>query len=170
MGFLNNLFGGPKKREARDTSDAELNAIFVPLRDRVCDFKDATKISWTHILSAAQKISVRLFVQARGVESARRLYAAMIHDLDSSGGAPVSAHVDYSKPPIPPEKLAELNGMLWEVANQMIAKGYPVEHIAQAFSYLVIKTAEHTAQGDTALLKSVMAETARDLQSDNYGR
>ena len=53
-----------KKRDDRDTTDAELNAILVPLRDKVADFKDRTNVSYIHILPLVHRIGVRLFVQA----------------------------------------------------------------------------------------------------------
>jgi hypothetical protein len=166
---LKGLLARTKKREARDTTDAELNALIGPLRDRVCDFKDATVVSWVHIVPAVQKISVRLLVQARGLQSVRRLYEAMINDFNSRGRIPVSAYLGYSKPPLPPEWLAQFNGMLWEVANQLIAVGHPPEHVAQAFGAFAVMTADQFAKGEDWLVKAVLAETARELQSADYG-
>jgi hypothetical protein len=56
MGFFQDLFGIGKKRDVRQTTDDELNAILVPLRDAVADFKDRTQISHTHILPAINSI------------------------------------------------------------------------------------------------------------------
>ena len=67
MGLLRSLLTrrSAPPREPRDTADDALNAIVVPLRNRVCDFKDITNMSWALILPAIQRISIRLSVQAR---------------------------------------------------------------------------------------------------------
>ena len=71
MGLLGSLFTRPL-REPRDTTDDALNAVFVPLRNRVCDFKDITNMSWALILPAIQRISIRLFIQAHGRQSTQQ--------------------------------------------------------------------------------------------------
>lgn len=128
------------RREPRDTTDDEVNVIFVPLRDHVCDFKDATKMSWALILPAVQKLSIRLFIRARGRESTQRLLEFMIRKMEEERGIRSSVFENFGDPEVPPEdlpKLADLNALLWAVANDAIAKGRPVEHVAQAFSGFV---------------------------------
>ena len=46
----------------------------------------------------------------------------------------------------------------------MIAGGHPFEHVALAFGHFAMMTGEHAAQGDIMFLKSILAETARDLK------
>ena len=75
MGFFQDMFGIGKKRDVRQTTDGEVNAILVPLRDAVADFKDRTQMSHTHILPAINSIGIKLLVQSRGLESAQRLTA-----------------------------------------------------------------------------------------------
>jgi hypothetical protein len=85
MSFFPNLFNRSEpQREPRNTTDQQLNAIFVPLRDRICDFKDATSMSWVFILPAVQKVSIRLFIQARGRDSTRKLLEFMIRKMEKS--------------------------------------------------------------------------------------
>ncbi len=156
-------------REVRDTTDAELNAILAPLLNPLADFKERTLVSYTHIVPAIQKISVRLLVQARGLGSVRNLYNVMVQDLNSRGDVPVRSVLEISKPSVAPERLAELNAMLWNFANEMIARGNPVEHVAQAYGALAITLAERAGQGEDWLFKAALAETLRDLQSDTYG-
>jgi hypothetical protein len=171
MALFSSLFGGgPRRRDVRETTNEELDAILVPVRDQVVEFKDRTQVSYTHILPAAHDIGVRLLVQARGLESVRRLYSAMLDDMDSRGAIPVRSHLDINKPPIAPEHLAELNGMLWKVANQMIAKGHPVEHVAQAYTSFAMMVGGRIASGDPWLVKYMMAQVFRDLSSDEYGQ
>jgi hypothetical protein len=156
-------------QEARDTTDAELNAILAPLLKPLADFKEQTLVSYTHIVPAIQKISVRLLVQARGLGSVRKLYNVMVQDLDSRGGVPVRSVLEISKPPVAPERLAELNDMLWSFATGMLVKGHPVEHVAQACGALAMTLGERAGQGDNWLFKAALAETLRDLQSGTYG-
>jgi len=59
--------------------------------------------------------------------------------------------------------------MLWSFATGMLAKGHPVEHVAQAYGALAATLAERAGQGDDWLFKAALAETLRDLQSDTYG-
>ena len=46
MGLLGSLFSRrpAPRRNPTDTTHDELNSVFVPLRNRVCDFKDATEL------------------------------------------------------------------------------------------------------------------------------
>jgi len=48
MRLLGSLFNRrPVPRpEPRDAIDDKLNAVLIPLRNRVCDFKDVTAMSW----------------------------------------------------------------------------------------------------------------------------
>ena len=156
-------------REVRDTTDEELNAIIAPLLNPLADFKERTLVSYTHIVPAIQKISVRLLVQARGLASVRKLYNLAVQDLDSQGGVPVRSILEISKPPTVPERLAELSDLLWSYATGMLAKGHPAEHVAQAYGALAINLAERAGHGDNWLFKAALAETLRDLQSDTYG-
>ena len=84
MGLLRSLFSrsSATRHELPDTTDDALNTLLVLLRNRVCDFKDITNMSWTLLLPAIQRISIRLFIQARGHESTQTLLAAMIQKME----------------------------------------------------------------------------------------
>lgn len=168
MGLIGNLFGRAKPRDVRETTADELNVVFVPLRDKVCDFKERTDVSWVPIAEAIQLISVRLLVQARGLEGARLAYRFIVSKFDALGGVPVGAIAGCETTPIAPERLAELNGMLWDHANSMIARGKPVEHVAQAFGSCAMMIAEHAARGEDWLVKFLLAQSERALESDEY--
>ena len=88
MGLLRSLFSrrSAPRHELPDTTDDALNALFVLLRNRVCDFKDVTKMDWTLILPAIQRISIRLFIQARGHESTQKLLAATVRKMEEEHG------------------------------------------------------------------------------------
>jgi hypothetical protein len=78
----------------------------------------------------------------------------------------VGSHAAISKPAEAPERIAELNGMLWKIANGRIAAGKPTEHVAQAYLGLATVLAERAANGDPWLVKYLMAEAARELKID----
>jgi hypothetical protein len=165
MKFFKKLFNADKPtRTAREATDDELNAILVPLGKEVADFKDRTQLSHTHILRAVNAIGIKLLVQARGVDSVRLLYRVIIDDFDAIGGLPVASHLGIEKPSAPPELIAELNVLLWKIANDMIAKGKPVEHVAQAYTALATMVAERVTGGDPWLAKYLIAEAARELR------
>jgi hypothetical protein len=164
MGFLKDLLGVGKKRDERQTTDDELNAILVPVLDQVADFKDRTKMSYTHLIPAINSVGVKLLVKSRGLGSTQRLYRAMINDFDSKGGIPVGSHIGMNKPPVAPEDVAELNDMLWKNANNMIARGKPLEHVAQAYTASAMLLAERVANGDPWMAKFLLAEAARELK------
>src|SRR6516164_10186286 len=88
MGLLRSLFSrrSAPRHELPDTTDDALNALFVLLRNRVCDFKDVTNMSWTLILPAIQRISIRLLIQSRGNESTQKILAAMIRKMEEEYG------------------------------------------------------------------------------------
>jgi hypothetical protein len=136
------------------------------VRDRVADFKDRTKMSYSHLIPAINSVGVKLLVKSRGLESTQRLYRAMINDFDSKGGIPVGSHIGMNRPPVGPEDIAELNDMLWKNANNMIARGKPLEHVAQAYSAFAILLAERAASGDPWMVKFLLAEAARELKID----
>ena len=166
MGLLEKLlWGKPPPKSDRETTDDQLNAIMVPLRDTLCDFKDATGVSWIHILSATQQVSAQLLVQARGLENTRRLYRAMINDMDCDPGPPIGNFMKMSKPPITPDVSARLNSVLWNAANRLIAKGHPTEHVAQAYGGFAMMVAQQITSGDL-LAKALIAEAAQTLQSE----
>jgi len=166
MGFFKDLLGGAKKREVRETTDDKLNAILAPIRDSVADFKDRTKMSFTHLLPAINSVGIKLLVKSRGLESAQRLYRVMINDLDAKGGIPVGSHMGVSKPTVAPEDIAELTGMLWNHTNDTIARGKRIEHVAQAYTSFAMLLAERAASGGPWPMKYLMAEPARELQID----
>jgi hypothetical protein len=154
------------QEDHRNSSDAELNAIFVPLRDMIADFKDETRISWTVILPAVQKLSARLLVKSRGLESARRFYAKMMGEIDRTQNVPSGAFLGVQTPPSLPEHLAQVNALLWKFANDMIAKGYPIEHVAQAYGGFAIMVAEKVV--DQQYATWLVIETNRELMSDDF--
>ena len=140
MGLLGSLFSrrSAPQPEPRDTTDHALNAVFVPLRNRVSDFKDVTNMSWALILPAIQRISIRLFIQAHGRESMQKLLESMIckmekeHGICSNVVRNISLFPEMSSEQLP--QLAKLNALLWQIADETIAAGCPVEHVAQGFS------------------------------------
>jgi hypothetical protein len=167
MGFLRNLFGR-RPVDERNTTDAQLNVILVPLRDRICDFKDETKISWTVILPAIQKISTRLFVQCRGLESMRALYTALLEEMDRVQKIPPGSIVSMNTPSSPSEHVARVNSLVWNIANDLVARGHPVEHVAQALAAFVTLSAEKIV--DEMCASWLLVETYRELQSDSFER
>ena len=143
MGLLGSLFSRrpAPRREPGDTADDEVKAVFVPLRNRVCDFKDATNMSWALILPAIQRISIKLFIQAHGRESTQKLLEAMVRRIEEEHGSylnvvrNITLYPDLSLEQLP--QLAKLNALLWQIADETIATGHPVEHVAQGFSRFV---------------------------------
>ena len=145
MGLLRSLLTrrSAPPREPRDTADDALNAIVVPLRNRVCDFKDITNMSWALILPAIQRISIRLSIQAHGRESTQKLLESIIRKMEKEHGIVVARNIslfpEVSSQQLP--QLAKLNALLWQVADEMIASGRPIEYVAQGFTRFVVLVA-----------------------------
>ena len=147
MGLLRSLLTrrSAPPREPRDTADDALTAIVVPLRNRVCDFKDITNMSWALILPAIQRISIRLSIQAHGRESTQKLLESIIRKMEKEHGIVpnvarnISLFPEVSSQQLP--QLAKLNALLWQVADEMIASGRPIEYVAQAFTRFVVVVA-----------------------------
>jgi hypothetical protein len=150
----------------RDTTDSDLNVVFEPFRNAVLDFKDETKISWTVIAPAIQTLAARLFVKSRGLESARHLYSFIVGDIEKSESLLESAILEVQIPPSPPDHLVQVNAMLWSCANNAVAKGHPIEHVAQAFSTFSIMIAEKAI--DPSYAKLMMKATYRELLLENF--
>jgi hypothetical protein len=143
MGLLGSLFSrrSAPRREPPGATDDTLNTVLVSLRNRVCDFKDVTNMSWTVILPAIQRISIRLFIQAHGRESVQKTLQSMIRKMEKEHGLVsnvvrnISLFPEMSTEQLP--QLAKLNALLWQVADEMIAAGCPVEIVARGFSRFV---------------------------------
>ena len=148
LGSLFNRRPAPQ-REPRDSIDYKPNAVFIPLRNRVCDFKDVTGMSWALLLPAIQRISIRLFIQAHGRESTQKLLETMIrkikdeHDIHPNVVRDISLYPDMSPEQLP--QLAKLNTLLWHIADETIATGRPVEYVAEGFSRFVALVASRNA-------------------------
>ena len=150
----------------RDTTDSDLNIVFEPFRDAVLNFKDDTKIGWTVIAPAIQTLAARLLVKSRGLESARLLYSVMVGDIEKSESLLESVVLEIQVPPSPPNHLIQVNAMLWSYANNAVAKGHPIEHVAQAFSTFSIMIAEKAINPSYA--KLMMKATYRELLQEDF--
>ena len=147
MGLLGSLFSrhSVRQREPDGTPDDALNAVFVPLRNRVCDFKGATNMSWLLILPAIQRISIRLFIQVHGRESTQKLLQTLLesmvrkmkeeHSVSANVVRNISLFPELSSEQLP--QLAKLNTLLWQIVDETNAAGLPVKQIAQGFSTFV---------------------------------
>ena len=164
MGILQALFG--RSRNYSASSGEIINAIMSPLGELVCDFKDETGICWTVIVPAVHTISARLSVQGLGLEATRDAFALNLKEREDESIIPSSAILGMTMPPHPPEQLAEVNILLWRFANDMIAKGHPVEFIAQAFGKFAIIAGKSAV--DEIYVLAVMSTTCKELQSDNF--
>jgi hypothetical protein len=153
MGLFGGLFSAhaAPQRQPRRTTDQEINAVLVPLRDRLCDFNDNTGMGWVLILPAVQRIAIRLFIQVRGREATQRLLESQILGMaEERGIGPQTACQNVLDPGGHPDQLAQLpnlEALLWRVATERIAKGSTVEHVAQAFSTFVLLVAARILPG-----------------------
>jgi hypothetical protein len=150
MSLLGSLFSrrpAPRRQPSVTTDDA-FNAVFVPLRNRVCDFKDATRMSWTLILPAIQRISIRLLMQAHGREATQNLLESMMRKMEEEHGSypnvvrNIALYPDLSPDQLP--QLAKLTKLLWQIADEMITTACPVERVAEGFSRFVALVASRT--------------------------
>lgn len=164
MGFLQRLFAQPKPKSLNET----INEAFTPLAHAVAAFKDKTGVSWLNIIPAVEHVAVRLLIQCMGIDAVKRKYANIIQATDEDGGAPVMAHLEFSKPDIRPELEASLNSMLWSVVRGLTERGVRVEVVALAFGAFAKSAAEDVVGGDQMLVKALMAETMRNFNSGFY--
>ena len=171
MGLIGSLFNRrPEFRgEPPDATD-DITALFIPLRNCVSDFKDVTNMSWALILPAIQRMSIRLFVQARGSESTLKLLECMIRKIEEERG--IGPHVGRNitlYPDMSPEQLpqlAKLNSLLWQVANNAIANDRSVEHVARAFSGFVVLIASRIdGQFGESYASELLHASYREVQS-----
>jgi hypothetical protein len=153
--------------------DVNVNALFIPLRNRVSDFKDANSMSWALILPAIQRMSIRLFVQARGNESTLKFLECMISKMEEERG--IGRHVGHNitlYPDMSPEQLpqlAKLNSLLWQVANEAIANDRSVEYVARAFSRFVALIASRIdAQFGESYASELLHASYREVQSGAF--
>lgn len=163
MKLLKGLF---KSKAQEQQSVDELNEVFVPIRDAILDFKDDTKISWTVILPATHMMSARLRVRSIGLQSTRQIYDELVRDRNQSQKIPVSSIVEVRIPSYPPEQLAQVNILLWKIANNLIAKGFPVENVARAFTAFANMVAAKAV--DELYVTMLLRETYKELQSEKF--
>jgi hypothetical protein len=102
-------------------------------------------MSWALILPAIQRISIRLSIQAHGRESTQKLLESIIRKMEKEHGIVpnvarnISLFPEVSSQQLP--QLAKLNALLWQVADEMIASGRPIEYVAQGFTRFVVLVA-----------------------------
>lgn len=153
-------------QDQRNTTDEQLQSVLGSFQDEVNRFKRDTGVSWTVLLPALLKLSARLMVQSRGLDSTRRAYGAMLDHIDNTESIPTGAYIGVTTPSSPPEQLAHVNATLWGLANERIAKGHPVEHVAQAFATFATMAAERVVDKNYAIW--LIIETSRELQTSNF--
>jgi hypothetical protein len=87
MGLFGSLFTcRPASRRDPPVTTDDVSAVYIALRNRICDFKDVTNMSWALILPAIQRMSIRLFIQARGRESKLKLLECIISKMEEERG------------------------------------------------------------------------------------
>ncbi|MCH8490821.1 MAG: hypothetical protein LAT81_12945 [Oceanicaulis sp.] len=165
MSFLSKIFR--PKREPRDSTDAELNAIIEPFSIVISDFKAQTNFSWLIILPAIQKIGTHILVKERGLSSVRLLYETMVLKLDAMGALPPSAIAHDNIPEFNSEDMIELNALLWNFANINIERGVPLEHIGQAYGGFIALASERIT-GDAMLHIILIKKTYDQILSGEF--
>jgi hypothetical protein len=174
MGLLGSLFTRrPAPRRDPPVTADDVTAVYIALRNRICDFKDVTNMSWALILAAIQRMSIRLFIQARGCESTLKLLECMISKMEEEQG--VRPHVVRNVtlyPDLSPEQLrqlAKLNSLLRHVANETIANGHPVEYVAQAFSgFVALVGSRISDQLEEFFVSGLVHASYREIQSGAF--
>lgn len=162
MGFFKNLFTAPPTQTAHEMAEADVKLLLSAIGEQIIQYQEGTGASWLHILPAVQKLAVKLMLQSRGLHVTMDYFASVTRDVDSLGGAPVSAHLGFSSPPIEPSALAAIDANLSRLSNDFIGKGRHPLHVALALSRFVLITAANCAK-DHTIVKAILADTARDL-------
>lgn len=160
MGFFKNLFA-----RGREPSDAELNAIFVPLRDRVCDFKDETGISWAAILPEIQNVALKLMLKHGGVEAARKVFSAKSIVQHLPNNIPVGSIDMRFSNQISPQEKESVSALASSIAYKMIGEGYPVAHVAQALSTFVVMTA--VSVGSPFFAAAILTQSFNEMKNSS---
>lgn len=144
MSFLNKLFG------QRNASVDDLNAIFLPLRDSICDFKDSTNISWAAILPAAIRIGTTMLLGSRGKCWTLSYLDDHLKRLGKATTVPTSAIIDIDYIARPDQ-----SGSAYEFITSQVgvlsAHGFPTEYIGEALVQFSIISAEQVSDVTMAI-------------------
>lgn len=159
MRFLDRLFG----QKDSEPSDDEINKLFVPIRNAICKFKDGTNISWTIILPAAQKESLRIILHSRGISGARAFFSKQQLRQYTNDRIPMSAIISSSIPHAPEEHKKAVSDMMSEISAIMIEEGARPDNVAQALSAFALMVAENVA--DKMYASSILKATYDELDS-----
>jgi hypothetical protein len=174
MGLLGSLFTRrPASRDDRPVTSDDVNAVYIALRNRIYDFKDVTNMSWALILAAIQRMSIRLFIRARGREATLKLLECVISKMEEERGVRPRAVCNITLyPEVSSEQLrqlAQLNSLLRHVANETIANGHPVEHVAQAFSgFVALVGSRISDQLEEFFASGLVYASYREIQSGAF--
>lgn len=137
MSFFRSLYGGGKKNATVD----QLNTLLVPLRDTICDYKDATNVSWMVILPCVQNVAFSMLVNNVGIDRTSEIFASEPITLYLPKNVPLSSLRTNELPAASPEEQQRITALVKSIANKLLAAGYPVEHVGQAFATFVVMTA-----------------------------
>lgn len=146
--------------------DSDLDKIIQTLNTAVSTFKRETKISWSVILPAILKVSIKVNILDQGLAATRSFYDEVIDDLRGTQGAIAKGLMGMAVPPSLPEELAKTNIMLWKIVNEMLASGFLATHVVQALSRFALTNAEDKVDEIYAI--ALLRTAHQELQNENY--
>lgn len=163
MSFFKKMF---ERTPPDQATEAQLNEIFVPFRDAICDFKDATKISWLAIAPQIFDFSALMFVQTRGAIATKTFLKDRFHRIDQMPGAPLSSIIDMTLPEPPADDQAAAIKIVGELVHKMLAKPYPADHVAQVLFEAGEFIAVHA--GEKYLAAKLLHRTYEKLEAGDF--
>ena len=113
-----------------------------------------------------QKMHVRLLVEKQGLLATRLQYEVMLRGLEQAHGISIGMVRRLEIPDFPQEQIVLVNIFLLETASVLMARGFPVDHVAQAFAAFAVLTGERVA-GETYVL-AMLRETYEAIQPGNF--
>ena len=159
MSFPKRLLG----QKDPEPSDEEINKIFVPLRNAICNFKDSTQMSWTIILPAAQKEALTIILHSRGISGARSFFSKpqlkqYVHDR-----IPMSAIIGITAPSSPDDYQKSAADLMSQLSSVLIGQGCRPEYVAQALSSFALMVAAQVV--DKMYASSILKTTYDELDA-----
>jgi hypothetical protein len=161
MGIFSNLFGGRQRSVM-----AQLPQVESAVGNCVADFKDRTNLSYALIFPIMHRVAVQLYVQDFGVAGTRTHFERLVKTLTEDGTIREDQYKNFGSPEIPPEDLprtTELSAILWNLANDLVARGCQMETVASALVNISLKAATQCGGGHYAagLLMTSLKELRR---------
>jgi hypothetical protein len=168
MSFFGSLFGNVTAAGGQSTVKSQIPQVEEILKGRIVAFQDRTKLPYILVFPVMHKVAVKLYVDDFGFDVALRQYQSLANSLTSDGTIREGMFKSFGWPEIPPHAVAlvqEFDAHLWELARELVGRGFLKESIANALLNVALTV---SAKMDGLLSAGFIITILKELRAGVY--